>query len=80
MKMINLHAQRIAALVQLIESGVKFNPIDLEISSYCHERNFVVDGNHRIRAYQFLNKEGFWGEMGGEWGLMKKFSKLLKEK
>jgi hypothetical protein len=79
MKMINLHAQRIAALVKLIEDGEKIEPVIFEISNYCNDRNFVVDGNHRIRAYQFLNKDGFWGEMGGEWDLMKKFKKSLKE-
>lgn len=49
------HAARIATLVTMIESGVQLHRIHLHIT----KRHInVEDGNHRLRAYQYLKRAG----------------------
>lgn len=59
------HAQRIASIIIKIKQGIEFESIQIELSTYNRNRNKINDGNHRIRAYQFLKKEGFFAELGG---------------
>lgn len=61
----NAHAKRIAAIVSLIEKGVSFDPVEMELSPFNKNLNFINDGNHRIRAYQFLKFKGFVANVGG---------------
>ena len=50
------HARRIAGIVHAILNGIEF-----EIEMWYHPQypyvGNVHDGNHRLRAYQYLNKE-----------------------
>lgn len=54
------HARRIASLVKLMQSKIKLDPVDMEISQWNSNVNFVNDGHHRIRAAKFLKKLGFY--------------------
>lgn len=49
------HAARIATLVTMIRSGVELHRIHIHITK--RHLNFE-DGNHRLRAYQFLGQTG----------------------
>lgn len=56
------HTHRIAKLVNEIKSGTPITPISLcfDEQSYMHDiPNYIEDGNHRIRALQYLGYEYF---------------------
>lgn len=73
------HARRIAALVSLIESGVKLKPVLMELFDGVKEPNFLIDGHHRVRAYRYLGLPGFWAALGGYVDLMKKFAAICNQ-
>ena len=73
------HARRIAGLVKLIQSGIDPDPVEMELSEYNRNLNFVNDGHHRIRAYQFLKAKGFYAELGGFERLINKFKRLCRK-
>jgi hypothetical protein len=70
------HAQRIAAIILKTNDGAEFAPIDMELSRYNRNWNMVNDGNHRIRAYQFMKKKGFYAEFSGSIELIKKLEQI----
>lgn len=56
------HAMRIAKLAQEIKNGTPIKPISLwfDERAYMHDApNFIEDGNHRIRAFQYLKYATF---------------------
>jgi len=52
------HARRIAGLINEIEKGCPLNPISV-VFSHSDDSFHIYDGNHRIRALQYLEYEGF---------------------
>jgi len=74
-----IHARRIAALVLLIEKGMELDPVEMELSEYNKNTNFVTDGHHRIRAYKFAKKNGFWASLGGFETLIKEFKTVCRK-
>lgn len=44
------HAARIATIVRMMEEGVEFHPLKLELS---RREGHLHDGHHRLRSYQF---------------------------
>ena len=73
------HALRIAALVLLVESGVRLKPISMEFCDTVKEPNLCLDGHHRVRAYQYLELDGFYASGGGYVDEMKKFAAICKK-
>ncbi len=58
----NIHTKRIAKLVLSLKNNEALKPISFWISeeSYQHDcYNFIEDGNHRIRALQYLKYTHF---------------------
>lgn len=58
----NIHTKRIAKLVQSLQNNEPLRPISFWISenSYMHDcYNFIEDGNHRLRALQYLGYDYF---------------------
>ena len=55
---ISFHAQRIARLVQEIQNGQKLKPLEISFRGTIHSEDCeieIIDGNHRLRAYQYLD-------------------------
>jgi len=48
-----IHAQRIASLIHLIQKNIKLFPINIYVVKGKYE---IDDGYHRLRAYYYLNK------------------------
>lgn len=70
------HSLRVAKIVSEIKNGNPITPISLffdERSYQCDIKNFIDDGNHRIRALQFLKYDYFPAFIYGN------FSKYLIE-
>lgn len=74
-----IHIDRVAAVVLLVDSGIEFDPVEMEVSPYNFNLSFVVDGHHRIRAYQYLKLKGFWASLGGDFSWMEEFSKFCSK-
>ena len=56
------HVLRIAKLVNEIKNGVEIVPISMffdERSYFCDIKNYIEDGNHRVRALQYLKYDYF---------------------
>ena len=49
----DIHAQRIASIVNLINNNVNINPVIIYNVNGQYE---IDDGHHRLRAYHFINK------------------------
>jgi ParB-like nuclease domain len=48
------HAARVAWLATRISCGAKLDPIHIHIN---HNKAYVFNGSHRLRAYQFLSRD-----------------------
>jgi hypothetical protein len=68
------HAARIAALAMEYKSGKGFNPITLDTYSLRHAISGITDGNHRIRALQFLKIPWFPVVFSGDTDVLSKVS------
>lgn len=58
----NKHAKRIAKLVQELKQNKPLKPVSMYFDerSYIHDiYNYIEDGNHRIRALQYLKYSGY---------------------
>jgi rhodanese-related sulfurtransferase len=76
---VDYHAERTACIVLLMQSGVELDPVEMELSEHNRNTNYVVDGNHRIRASRFLKKQGFLANLGGYERMMLSFKELCKK-
>lgn len=46
------HARRVAIFVSALRKGIVFPPVQMDTMSSCF--GWIVDGHHRIRAFEFL--------------------------
>lgn len=70
------HTLRVAHIVKAMKLNIKFPPVEMEISLYNRNANYVNDGHHRIRALQYLKAKGFHAELGGYIDLMEEFARI----
>jgi len=65
---IKMHAYRIAALATIIKNNSNeiITPIDFDSIRWNNGCSGVQDGNHRIRAFQFLKYKSFPANCSGE--------------
>lgn len=58
---INIHTLRCAKLVEEIQKNISINPIHFWFDEYSFKyvKNYIEDGNHRIRALKYLKYDGF---------------------
>jgi hypothetical protein len=68
------HAARIAALAMEYKSGKGFSPITFDTYSLRHTMSGITDGNHRIRALQFLKIPWFPVVFSGDTDVLSKVS------
>lgn len=72
------HPKRIAALVLAYRAKGRLKPVEMELSVYNRNLNWVNDGHHRIRALEFCQAEGFYAELGGDIALINEFKRLCR--
>lgn len=78
---IEKHSLRIAKLVQEIKNGNKIKPISMLFDDRAFQyglRSYIEDGNHRIRALQFLKYDYFPAVITGNYS--KYLIEYLKDK
>jgi hypothetical protein len=68
------HAVRVAALVNEYVEGKGFHPITIDTYSMRPGTSGVSDGNHRIRALQFLKIPWFPASFSGDVEVLRKIS------
>lgn len=64
----NKHVLRIAKLVKEIQNNIPIKPVIMYFDerAYVHDiKNYIEDGNHRIRALQFLKYDTYPAYIGG---------------
>lgn len=62
------HASRVAVLIKAIEAGNGITPVTFDTIGV----NYIIDGNHRIRALQFLDFKYFPAYCSGDMDEIKK--------